>query len=89
MGDLLGSPRVAPLFPFFGWNSFHIYIYIYNLWNLFDLCPNFSVGCREKGMKQFRMESGVGELVGPTRGTRVMHGLIVRIGGVSKGMCDR
>ena len=35
------------------------------------------------------MESGVGELVGPTRGTRVMHGLIVRIGGVSKGMCDR
>ena len=60
MGDLLGSPRVAPLFPFFGWNSFHIYIYIYNLWNLFDLCLNFSVGCREKGMKQFRMESGVG-----------------------------
>ena len=51
MGDLLGSPRVAPLFPFFGWNSFHIYIY--NLWNLFDLCPNFSAGCREKGMKEF------------------------------------
>ena len=26
MGDLLGSPRVAPLFPFYGRNFFHIYM---------------------------------------------------------------
>ena len=27
MDDLLGSPRVGPLFPFSGRNFFHIYIY--------------------------------------------------------------
>ena len=42
MGELLGSPRVAPLFPFCRRNFSHIYIYIYiyiYIWNLFDLYP--------------------------------------------------
>ena len=63
MGDLLGSPRVALLFTFSRRNFFHIYI-----WNLFDLCPYFLVGCRINAMKQFQMGSGVGKLVGPIRG---------------------
>ena len=35
MGDLLGSPCVAPLFPFSGRNFFHIYIYIYGIYLIY------------------------------------------------------
>ena len=69
MGELLGSPRVAPLFPFCRRNFSHIYIYIYiYIWNLFDLHPYFPVGCRAKVRKLFRMASRVRELVGPIGG---------------------
>ena len=63
MGGLLESSHVAPLFPFFGQNFLYIYI-----WNLFDLCLYFPIGCHAKAIKQFRMGSKIGELVGPTRG---------------------
>ena len=76
MGDLLGSPCVAPLLPFSERHFFDIYI-----WNLFDLCSYFPVGCRAKVRKEFLMGTGVGKLVGPIGGARVLHWLAVRIEG--------
>ena len=62
MGELLGSPRVAPLFPFCRRNFSHIYgIYLIYI----RICL---VGCRAKARKLFQMGSGVRELVGPIGG---------------------